>query len=175
MSLTANSISYSYRPAYVDNILYSKHVDQMVWTCSMYKNECIHHFDGKPVGKSPLGINKTRRENNFKMGFKEIRSKDVDWICLAIFYAVTPSSGPWPPCYRGFKVTLRHTTLGRTSLERWSAHRRDLYLTTHNRQKDRHPCSGGIRTRNPSNIAAAYPLLRTHTSEIGSCGQWKGQ
>jgi len=30
--------------------------------------------------------------------------------------------------------TLRHTTFGRT-LEEWSVHRRDLYLTTHNTHK----------------------------------------
>jgi hypothetical protein len=34
-----------------------------------------------------------------------------------------------------FTITLfRHTTLGRTPLDEWSARRRDLYLTTHNRQ-----------------------------------------
>jgi hypothetical protein len=33
---------------------------------------------------------------------------------------------------RGFMVTLRHTTVGRTPLDEWSARRRDLYLTTHN-------------------------------------------
>jgi len=27
---------------------------------------------------------------------------------------------------------MRHTTLGRTSLDEWSARRRDLYLTTRN-------------------------------------------
>jgi hypothetical protein len=32
-------------------------------------------------------------------------------------------------------MTLRHTTLGRTPLEEWSARRRDLCLTTHNTHK----------------------------------------
>jgi len=32
----------------------------------------------------------------------------------------------------GFKITLRHTTLGRDPLDEASACRRDLYLTTHN-------------------------------------------
>ena len=39
--------------------------------------------------------------------------------------------------YRGFTITLRHTTLGRTPLGELSARHRDLYLTTyntHNRQ-----------------------------------------
>ena len=36
-----------------------------------------------------------------------------------------------PP--RSYKV--RHTTIGRTPLDEWSARRRDLYLTTHNTHK----------------------------------------
>ena len=50
-----------------------------------------------------------------------------------------PPSGPGPPQYRGFTITLRYTTLGRTPLDEWSARRRDLYLTTHNTH-NRHPC-----------------------------------
>jgi len=45
---------------------------------------------------------------------------------------VTASSGPRPPHYRGYTIALRHTTVGRTPLDEWSARRRDLYLTTHN-------------------------------------------
>jgi hypothetical protein len=37
--------------------------------------------------------------------------------------------------FRGFTITLRHTTLGRTPLDEGPARRRDLYLTTHNTQK----------------------------------------
>jgi hypothetical protein len=37
--------------------------------------------------------------------------------------------------YRGFMITLRHTTLSRTPLDQWSARRRGLYLTTHNLHK----------------------------------------
>ena len=37
-----------------------------------------------------------------------------------------------PPHCWGFEITLRHITLGRTPLNGWSVHRRDLYLTTHN-------------------------------------------
>jgi hypothetical protein len=42
-----------------------------------------------------------------------------------------PSGAGHPDC-RGFTITLRHTTLGRTPLDGWSARRRNLYLTTHN-------------------------------------------
>jgi hypothetical protein len=37
-----------------------------------------------------------------------------------------------PPHYRGLIITLRHTTLGRTPLDEWSARCRELYLTTRN-------------------------------------------
>jgi hypothetical protein len=47
----------------------------------------------------------------------------------------TTPSGPGPPHYRGFTITLRHTTLGRTPLDEGSARHTDLYLTTHNTQK----------------------------------------
>ena len=47
----------------------------------------------------------------------------------------TAPSGPGPPHYRGFTITLRHTTLGRTPLDERSARRRDIYLTTHNTHK----------------------------------------
>jgi hypothetical protein len=52
-------------------------------------------------------------------------------------YRSTAPWGPRPPHYRGFTITLRHTTVGRTPLDERSARRRDLYLTTqntHNRQ-----------------------------------------
>ena len=39
--------------------------------------------------------------------------------------------------------TQRRTTVGRTPLDEWSARRRDIYLTTHNRQTSMAP--GGIR------------------------------
>ena len=47
------------------------------------------------------------------------------------YHGTTAPSGPGPPHYLGFAITLRHTTLGRTPLDQWSARRRDLYLTTH--------------------------------------------
>jgi hypothetical protein len=54
------------------------------------------------------------------------------YIYIYIYYDVTAPSRPRPPHYRGFTITLRHTTLSRTPLEEGWARRRDLYLTTHN-------------------------------------------
>jgi len=71
-------------------------------------------------------------------------------------------SGPGPPEYRGFTITL-----SRTPLVGWSARSRDMCLTTHNshtRQTDIQ-APGGIRTRNPGRRATADPRLRP-------CSQW---
>ena len=46
--------------------------------------------------------------------------------------------------YRSFRITLRHTALGRTPLGDWSARHRDLYLTTHNTHNREHPCPPAV-------------------------------
>ena len=52
--------------------------------------------------------------------------------CLFFYHGATIPNGPRLPHCRGFTITLRHITLGRTPLDEWSARRRDIYLTTHN-------------------------------------------
>jgi hypothetical protein len=64
-------------------------------------------------------------------------------------------TGPRPPHYRGFTITLRHSTLGRTSLDERSTRRRDKTLTTNNTY-----VLGGIRTWNSSKRTAVDPRLR---------------
>jgi hypothetical protein len=54
------------------------------------------------------------------------------------FQSLYSPSGPGPPHYCGFTITLRHTTLGRAPLDEGSARHRDLYLTSYNIH--RHPC-----------------------------------
>jgi len=54
---------------------------------------------------------------------------------ISFHSGATAPSGPRPPHYRGFTITLRHTTVGRTPLDEWSGRCRDLYLTTHNTHK----------------------------------------
>jgi len=39
------------------------------------------------------------------------------------FRGATPPGGPEPPHCQGITITLRHTTLGRTPLDEWSARR----------------------------------------------------
>jgi hypothetical protein len=76
-------------------------------------------------------------------------------------------SGSGPSHYRGFTITLRHTTLGRTSLDQWSSRRRDLYLTTNNTHKRQ-----TLMPRRDSNLTLANERPQSHTlyraaSEIG--------
>jgi hypothetical protein len=52
-----------------------------------------------------------------------------------VFPWCTAPNGPGPPHYRGFMITGRHTALGRTPLDGWSARRRDLYLTMYSTHK----------------------------------------
>jgi len=52
-------------------------------------------------------------------------------ISPPLFYGTTATRAPWPH-YWGFTITLRHTTLSRTPLDKWLARCRDLYLPTHN-------------------------------------------
>jgi hypothetical protein len=54
--------------------------------------------------------------------------------------AIAPS-GPRPPRWQGFTITLRHTTLGKTPLDQWLSRRRDLlpYNTQHSQQTSMPP------------------------------------
>jgi hypothetical protein len=58
----------------------------------------------------------------------------ADILSMNLYHGTTATSGPRPPHCRGFTITLV-----RTSLDEWSARRRDLYLTTHNTH-NRQPC-----------------------------------
>jgi hypothetical protein len=80
---------------------------------------------------------------------------------LHFFLWFVSPGGPRLLFCRGFTITLRDATLGRTALDKWSARGWDHYLTTHsthNRQIFTPP--GGIRTRNPSKPAPSDPRLR---------------
>jgi len=60
-------------------------------------------------------------------------------VLFTLLYGTIALGGPGPPHYRYFTITLRHTTLGRTPLNKWSARSREFYLTILNTQK-RHQC-----------------------------------
>ena len=73
-------------------------------------------------------------------------------------------SGIYNPCEfeprHSWSYTQWHTTVDRTSLDEWSARRRDLYLTTHITLTTNIHASGGIRISNPSRRSSADPRLR---------------
>jgi hypothetical protein len=73
-----------------------------------------------------------RQTNNSKPSFLN-RTNAVSSLPFFSRGSTSPS-GSGPPHYRSFTITLRHTTLGRTPLDEWSARRTDLYQTTHNTQ-----------------------------------------
>ena len=53
-------------------------------------------------------------------------------LYLLLPHGATAPIRPGPAHYRGFTVTLRHSTFRRTPLGEWSARPRNLYRTTHN-------------------------------------------
>jgi hypothetical protein len=58
-------------------------------------------------------------------------------VFILFSYGAEAQNGSWPPHSWGAEILFRRTTVGRTSLDEWSARRRDLYLKTpniHNRQ-----------------------------------------
>ena len=77
--------------------------------------------------------------------------------------AIVPSGSA--PHYRGFNITLRHATFGRTLLDGWSARRRDLYLPTHNTHKRETamPPAGFIPTIPTSERPQTHALDRAAT------------
>ena len=63
--------------------------------------------------------------------------------------------------YRGFAITLRHTTLNRNPLNEWSERIRDLYLTTNNPHK-----------RQTSMSPAGFEPAIQQASGCSPCGHW---
>jgi hypothetical protein len=59
----------------------------------------------------------------------------IEGFTVFLPHGATASSGPGPALYRGFAITLRHTTLGRTILDEGSPLAETSYLTTHNTHK----------------------------------------
>ena len=107
-----------------------------------------------------------------------------------IFFSIKqqppPPSRPGPSHYRGFTITFRHTILGRTPLDEWSARLRDPHLWTHTTYRhpwflgDSNPRSQQASGRRPTRYTA-WPLSSTfiylwydHILIIRlACGWWK--
>ena len=80
-----------------------------------------------------------------------------------IFYDSTALGVPRHPYYWGFEITL-----GRTPLDGWSAHRRYLYLTTHNTHKTQTSMPlAGFDPTIPASEPPQTHALRCTTTGIG--------
>jgi hypothetical protein len=74
---------------------------------------------------------------NVKWGVKTVNvgAVNVPHMNNLFYLGASAPIEPWLPHYRGFTITLRHSTVGRTPLDEWSVRGRDLYLTTNNTHK----------------------------------------
>ena len=82
-------------------------------------------------------------------------------IKLIFFHGATTPSGPGPPHYRSFTITLRHTTFGRTPLEERSAR-----PTQHSQEPD-------IISKPPAGFEPTIPAseqLWTHALDDAATG-----
>jgi len=78
-----------------------------------------------------------------------------------------PRGSGLPHCW-GFAITLRHTTLGRTPQDEWSAPRRDICLTAHNTHK-RHTSLPAARFE-PATPTSERPQIHILDREVTGIG-----
>jgi hypothetical protein len=115
------------------------------------------------------------RDTTQNVVFSGVRKQiEVTAVNISFFFFVAAAQrGPWPPHSWGF---LDHTqwraTFGRTPLDEWSARRRDLYLTKHNRQTSMTPVrfeptiSAGERPQNHALDRAATGIGKCKFSRV---------
>jgi len=74
----------------------------------------------------------TGKESNMQLRDEQMGiGGNITRISLQFSSWLDSPSGPRPHFW-GFEITLRRYIFGRTSLDEWSAHRRNFHLTTHN-------------------------------------------
>jgi len=97
------------------------------------------------------------------------------FVCLFVFGTTASQWARTSSFMRFVDHTWRCTTVGRTSLDEWSARRRDLYLTTHNIYNTRTsmPLVGFKPTISAGERPQTYALDRvaTGTGTVGSVQQ----
>jgi hypothetical protein len=88
------------------------------------------------------------------------------FVCILIFFYGSDSPiKPGPSRYRGFAMTLRQATLGRTPLYEWSTRRKVLHLTTQQQSQETHMSPAGFEPSIP-----ASQRLRNHAFERAAAG-----
>jgi len=89
------------------------------------------------------------------------------WRTTVFFCGPTVSSGPGSSQQPGFTITLRHTTLGISPLDEWSALRREFYMTTqHSQVRDIHAV-GRIEIPIPISVRSQTHALDRAAAGIG--------
>jgi hypothetical protein len=73
---------------------------------------------------------------------------------------------------RGFTITLKHTTLGRTDLDELSTIQRNLYLTTHNSHKRQTSIPAGFEPTVPASDRPQTYDLDSADTRTGKCNNF---
>ena len=94
--------------------------------------------------------------------------KTLKCLHLYSFSWLGSYSGLRPTHCWGFEILLRHTKIGRTPPDEWSASRRDLYLTTHTIHKRERETSMHRAGFEPAIPAGERP--RTHALDRAAIG-----
>jgi hypothetical protein len=101
-----------------------------------WPNYTLKHWVARGLGSAT-----SRSHNDFEPCDSLLSYCFTHYVLIKCNGARAPS-GPGPPHYRSFTITLRHTTLSRTLLDKWSARRGDLSTRQHTTlTRDRHPCA----------------------------------
>jgi len=101
------------------------------------------------------------------------------WICIRVsvfrryvspLHGTTAPSVPGPSQYRDFTITLRHTTLGRTSLDEWSTNVETSTWQHITLTRDRHPRPQWDSNPQSQKASATHPSLRrrSHWDRLGA-------
>jgi len=108
-----------------------------------------------------------RRFNSIKFGSIFAMAFQLHFS-LFYFHGLQIPSRPGPPHYRGFTITLRHTTLGRNPLDERSARCTGLHLSTNNTHKRQTFMSlAGFETKVPANERPQTQALGRAATRIG--------
>ena len=99
------------RPAYI-----KADSDSKTQSCSMYCHPVSRHFLSLSLGQH---FTLSLFAQNVRFNVHPQAKQQARF-----FNGATAASGPALPHYRDFMITLRHTTVGRTPLDEWSARRR---------------------------------------------------
>jgi len=124
---------------------------------TLYTNTARYWYGGTQPSASSNSLN---MQSSFLSPFYiDFFNPPSVWSYHIFHGSITPS-GLRSPHYRDFVITLKHSTLGKSPLEEWSARRRDLYLKKHNTHK--RGISIPLWDSNPQSQerAAADPRLR---------------